>query len=560
MTLNFDKLKNKLLFVPLGGSGEIGLNVNLYHYEGKWIMVDLGCGFADDLLPGADIVVPDINFIAKLRDKLLGIIITHSHEDHIGAVQYLWDELRVPVYATPFSAAFLRLKLGELYGKNHDVEIKEYAPDMPFALGPFAIEPISLNHSSPEMQALFIKTAAGNIFHTGDWKYDHDPLLGLPNNDEKLANIGKQGVLALVGDSTNVFNEEYSGSEGDLKKSLYKLIDEATGLVVVTTFASNLARVDTVIKVAREAGKKVVVSGRSIWRVLQAATDSGYYKDLPEFVDEKDIGSYNRNDILILCTGCQGETFAATTKMANKNHQYIKLAKGDSIIFSSKIIPGNEKKIFKVFNQLVKMGIEVLTEKDHFVHVSGHPGRKELERMYKLIKPEILVPVHGELMHMHYHARFGREIGIKSALEIENGHVIAFDNETKTADTIGEVEAGQLAVDGYYLLPAQSPIMKMRRKLTQAGVVFAHIIVQNNQIVGSPIIKTPGVLDIKADSELIAEITEELYEAVQSRLKANNRRRNNLSELYQLMRGIIRKIIRREVNKEPVIECELQMI
>ncbi|AZL15992.1 ribonuclease J [Rickettsiales endosymbiont of Stachyamoeba lipophora] len=559
MTLNFNKHKNDLIFVPLGGSGEIGLNLNLYQYQGKWLMVDLGCGFADDYLPGVDVIVPDISFITKHRENLLGIVITHSHEDHLGAVQYLWHELRVPVYATPFTSSFLKAKLTDSFGDNAGVLIKEFQPDSSLELGPFKIQSVSLNHSSPEMQALFIKTEAGNIFHTGDWKFDHDPIVGLPNNDEVLKSIGDQGVLAMVCDSTNVFNEEYSGSEGDLRESLVKLVAECKNLVTITTFASNLARVETVLYAAQQAGRKVVIAGKSLWRIIQAATDSGYFKEMPEFIDERNIGQYPKKEILLLCTGCQGEQFAAATKIANNAHPNIKFSPGDTIIFSSKIIPGNDKKIFRLFNLFVKMGVEVLTERDHFVHVSGHPGRKELKKMYELIRPQVAVPVHGELTHMHYHAKFAREIGIKQALEVENGDVLHLSATDKSMK-LGVVEAGYLGVDGLYLLPPKSPIMQARRKMRASGCVFVSIILSPQKgLLCNPILKTPGVLDQIEDKALVNEMIDEIREAVESKLEFKAGRINR-EDLNNTTRSIVRKIIKRETNKEPMVECHIEIM
>ncbi|MBN9543630.1 MAG: ribonuclease J, partial [Alphaproteobacteria bacterium] len=367
MTFNINHNKDKLFFVPLGGSGEIGMNLNLYHLDGKWLMVDLGAGFADDYLPGVDIIVPDIEFIEEQKENLIGLVLTHAHEDHVGAVIYLWEHLRMPIYATPFTAAFLKAKFAEKFGTSKHVKIKEVPMNRRFKVSNFDIEYVTLNHSAPEMQALFIRTPEGNIFHTGDWKFDHDPVVGNPNDEALLAKLGEEGVDVVIGDSTNVFNKGFSGSEGDLKKSLEKLVMECKGLVAVTTFASNLARIETVIAAARMSGRIIVVSGRSFWRIIRAAQDSGYLEDLPDLVDERSMSNYPRHQLLLLCTGCQGEPLAATTKIATQNHPNIRLIPGDTVIFSSKIIPGNDKAIFRLFNMFVKLGIEVLTERDHFV-------------------------------------------------------------------------------------------------------------------------------------------------------------------------------------------------
>ena len=360
MSINLKAYKDKLLFLPLGGSNEIGINVNLYHYKGKWIMIDCGSGFADDHLPGVDMVVADLSFIEQYKKDLLGIILTHAHEDHLGAIQYLWNELECPIYTTKFTKCFLKTKLSE-YSFSSEIKIIEIDPKKKFELGPFSIEMIGLTHSAPEMHALMIRTGSGNVLHTGDWKFDPRPIVGEASDEIALKKCGDEGVLALVCDSTNVFNKGVSGSEGDVRDSLVDIIKSCPKMVVVTTFASNLARLDTLIHAGEQAGRKVCLTGRSLHRIFAAARESGYLGNIQPIIDERSIGKYKREDILVIATGCQGEPLAATSKMADGTHHSISLAPKDTVIFSSKIIPGNEKKIFKLFNVFVKKNVEVIT-------------------------------------------------------------------------------------------------------------------------------------------------------------------------------------------------------
>lgn len=380
MPFNIKNHKNDLLFLPLGGANEIGINVNLYHYQGKWLMVDCGSGFPDEYLPGVDMIIADISFIKKHKKDLLALVLTHAHEDHLGAIQYLWSSLECPIYATTFTANFLKLRLAE-YDFAKTIKIHEVKPSAKINLDPFQLEMIPLTHSAPEMQAIMIRTEAGNILHTGDWKFDDDPVLGKKADENLLKSCSDEGVLALVCDSTNVFNTGTSGSEGEVRKSLVDIIAGCPQMVVVTTFASNLARLETLIHAGQMAKRKVVLSGRSLHRILLAAQESGYMKDIAPLIDERDIARFKRQELLVIATGCQGEPLAATAKMANNSHHSIKLAPKDTIIFSSKIIPGNEKKIFRMFNICVRSGVEVITERDHFVHVSGHPSIDELKHM-----------------------------------------------------------------------------------------------------------------------------------------------------------------------------------
>ncbi len=557
MAINLKEYQDKLLFIPLGGSNEIGINVNLYQYKGKWIMVDCGSGFADDHLPGVDMVVADLSFIEERKKDLLGIILTHAHEDHLGAIQYLWNELDCPIYTTKFTKAFLKSKIAEYSFSDH-LKINEIDPAKRFEIGPFAIDMIGLTHSAPEMQALMIRTEAGNILHTGDWKFDPKPIVGEASDQAALKACGDEGVLALVCDSTNVFNQGTSGSEGDVRDSLVDIIAGCPKMVVVTTFASNLARLDTIIHAGQKAGRKVALTGRSLHRMFAAAQESGYLTDIKPLVDERSVGNYKREELLIIATGCQGEPMAATAKMANGSHHSIKLAKKDTVIFSSKIIPGNDKKIFKMFNVFVKQGVEVITERDHFVHVSGHPAVDELKKMYELVRPQVCIPVHGEPVHIHEHAKLAKAHGIKEAVEVENGSVVLLQKEG--SKVIDFVKNGYLAVDGNYLLPDDSQIFKMRRRMRDSGIVVASLVLDDKlRLACSPMISVPGLLDHVEDREVIDELKNSVAEALRDQRK-QSKSNLTLDHIDSCTRRALRHGIKQEVNKTPIIIVNFEEI
>lgn len=549
MSFNIKHHKEDLLFIPLGGSNEIGMNFNLYHCNGKYIIIDCGAGFPDDYLPGIDLVVSDSSFVMEHQNDIIAIILTHAHEDHVGGLGFLLQELKCPVYTTSFTANFIKGKLSE-YRFDTKPKIIEVKPKSKLQLDPFEVEFVSLTHSAPEMQALMIRTSKGNIFHTGDWKFDHDPLIGEVNDEELLRGYGNEGIVAMVCDSTNVFTKGTSGSEGDLRKSLVDIIAGCPKLVVVTTFASNLARLDTIIHAAKQAKRKVALTGRSMHKILAAAQDSGYLLDVPHIIDEREISRYKREDVIVVATGCQGEPLAATAKMANKNHQHFRLAPGDTVIFSSKIIPGNEKKIFRMFNMFVRDGIEVITERDHFVHVSGHPAIDELHKMYSLIRPDVVVPVHGEPVHLHEHSRLARSWGAKHAIEVENGAVVKLDKHEPKI--IGKVHSGYLAVDGNFLLPSDSNILKMRRKMRESGVVFVAINMNNKGlVVSNPVIEAPGCLDNVEDRDILEVMENEITNSI-DQLRSNGNKASG-NQVETVVRSCVRRILKEENGKQPQI-------
>ncbi len=458
----------ELLFCALGGSGEIGMNVNLYGCDGKWLMVDLGMTFSGNEYPGVDLVFADLDFIEERAKDLIGIVLTHAHEDHIGAVPYFVQELGVPMYATPFTARQVQNKLDEA-GITKEVKLKVIDHLDRFQLGPFGIRYVPLAHSIAEGNALLIDTPYGNIFHTGDWKLDAEPLIGVPATQEELTAIGDDGVLALVCDSTNVFNPEASGSEGDVYRGLLEEVAKHKNRrVLVTTFASNVARLQTLGNVARECGRKLCVAGRSLDRIIKTGKASGYLKDLPDIVDFDTAMALPRGKVLIMATGGQGEDRAALSRISQHNHQ-IKLEAGDVVLFSRRQIPGNEIAIGRIQNRLALQDIKIVTDRQSYIHVSGHPGRPELEALYGWIRPEILVPVHGEIRHMKEQARLGAGCGIPTTLFQKNGDLVRL--APGKPGKITEVRNGRLLLDGDVIIPADGEAMVMRRRLAQNGLV-----------------------------------------------------------------------------------------
>ena len=402
---------DELVFLPLGGCGEIGMNMGLYGYDGAWLMVDCGVTFGDDLTPGVDVMVPDPAFLIKNIDKLVGLVVTHAHEDHLGGIPYLWRQLNCPVFATPFAAGLLRRKLPET-GLDGAVPITEVEPGGNFSVGPFDISLVNLAHSVPETQALAISTSLGTVLHVTDWKLDPEPLVGPATVEEALRTIGDDGVLALMCDSTNVFVDGRTGSEGPLRNSLIDVVQNCRNRVAIACFASNVARMESAIRVAEATGRRVALVGRSLWRIAEIAKECGYLENCPEFVDARDIGYLPRDEVLMLVTGSQGESRAALARIAADDHPEISLSEGDAVIFSSREIPGNERAIGRLKNQLARLNVEVINERDAFVHVSGHPAREELQELYEWVKPPMLVPIHGEARHLIEHCKFARENGI----------------------------------------------------------------------------------------------------------------------------------------------------
>ncbi|MCF8462508.1 MAG: ribonuclease J [Rickettsiaceae bacterium] len=553
--VNFKEHHDQLIFIPLGGCNEIGINLNVYGYKGKYIVVDCGAGFPDENVPGVDVVVADISFLKNIKSDIIAMIITHIHQDHLGAVQFLWPEIECPIYTTSFTATLLKLKLSE-YNLVKKVKIITVTAGQKLHIEPFEIEMAPLTHSTPEMQALMIRTAAGNVLHTGDWKFDHDPVVGHPGDEALLKRFGDEGITALVCDSTNVFNQQKSGSEGELRKSLVDIVAGCPKLVVVATFASNIARLDTLLFAAKKAGRKVIFAGRSLHNLFAAAQENGYLMDCPTIIEESDFKRYQREELMIISTGCQGEPLAAITKMVDKVHNNIELKHSDTVIFSSKIIPGNEKRIFRLFNILIKDGVEVITERDHFVHVSGHPSVEELKHMYDLVRPEIVIPVHGEAIHLHEHCKIAKKHGIKHTIEISNGDVSVIDKHSPKV--IGKVRNGYQVVDGNNMISSESRIFKTRKLMNSEGIAIITIFVGKGKLLSRPVVNLPGIIDREENFESYTNLVKLISEDLrgENTLLANGSYR----DIEQKVRGLVKRYLREETGKTPRIFVNVERV
>ncbi len=537
------KPEDELLFLALGGSGEIGMNVNLYGCDGKWMMVDLGMTFSGGEYPGVDLVFADLEFIEDRTKDLLGIVLTHAHEDHIGAVPYFAGELGVPLYATPFTADLVARKLEEagLLGK---VELNIIEEDHgQIHLGPFSVTYLPLAHSIAEGNALLIETPYGRVFHTGDWKLDEDPIIGEPTTEEELRSIGDDGVLALVCDSTNVFNPNPSGSEGAVHKGLMEEVARHTGKrVLVTTFASNVARLQTLGEVARETGRQLCVAGRSLDRIIEVAQDNGYLEDFPTPVDFNTAMGLPCGEVMIIATGGQGEPRAALSRIADENHQ-LKLVSGDVVLFSSRQIPGNEISIGKMQNQLSRRGIEMVTDRQSLIHVSGHPGRPELEALYSWLKPEILVPVHGEMRHMREQARLGKECQIPSNVVQSNGDIVRL--APGDPGKIAEVRHGRFVLDGDIIAPADGESIAMRRRMAGEGVIV--VVLARGE---KPALEVLGLPLDEDMPEFIQEAQDDILKAI-GKLKGHQA--NDPAAVHEAARLAARRAARRWAGKSPQV-------
>jgi ribonuclease J len=495
----------ELLFVALGGSGEIGMNVNLYGCRGQWIMVDLGLTFAGPDYPGIELILPDLEFIEDQQEHLAGIVLTHGHEDHIGALPYLAEELKSPLFATPFTAGLIAGKLEE-EGLTGAVRLNIVERGGSIELGPFRVSFVALSHSIPEGNGLLIETPFGNVFHTGDWKIDETPVIGEGPDTDVLSAIGDRGVLALVCDSTNVFQDQASGSEESVHEGLLAQVMMANGRVLVTTFASNAARLQTIGRVAREAERKVCIAGRSLERILRVAQATGYLKDFPPPISFDQAMRLPKHQVLVVATGGQGEPRAALGRIASGTHE-IKLSAGDTVIFSSRIIPGNEVAIGRIMNQLSGLGVQIVTEKQAHVHVSGHPGRPELIQMYKWVRPEIVVPVHGEPRHLAEQARVAIDHGVAHAVVQKNGDVIRLAPGEPMK--LGEVRVGQLVIDGDVILPADGSTVNERRRIGYGGLITVALPVgHGGELAGTPHIRPFGVPVEEDRADFIADATD----------------------------------------------------
>jgi ribonuclease J len=550
-------LSDGLYFLSLGGAGEIGMNLNLYGYgpkgKQKWIIVDMGVTFGDDTVPGIDLIMADPDFIIERREDLLAIVLTHAHEDHIGAVGHLWPDLRCPIYATPFTANMLRSKLEEA-GIVRDAKVTIVPLEGRIQIGPFDITYVTLTHSIPEPNALAIRTPLGNILHTGDWKIDPDPLLGEATDIAGLTAFGDEGVLAMVCDSTNVFTPGRAGSEAAVKSSLSTLLSGMKGRVAVTAFASNVARVDTIGKVAAQHGRQIALVGRSMHKVVAAAREAGYLQDFPPVLREEDAASLHPDQVLYICTGSQGEDRAALGRIAYGDHPRIALGSGDTVIFSSRIIPGNERSIFRLQNRLAERGVSVITEKDHFVHVSGHPCRDELADMYRWVRPEISVPVHGEIRHMMEHVKLAQDIQIPQTILAPNGNLVQL--APGKARIVEEVYTGRLYLDGDVLTPVDDGQVDERLKLSSAGHLGVMLVVeQDGKLAAAPRVTAFGLPTEDGQLINLRKDVADAVEAAVGKLRGKQARDDDLVREAALRAA--RRAVRDSIGKKPVTQVEV---
>ncbi len=538
-----------LAFIPLGGTGEIGMNLNVYRCDGKLLAVDCGIGFGGPENPGAEVMVPDPAWLSERRDRLVGLVITHAHEDHLGAVAYLWPLLRCPIYASPFASAVLRRKLGEA-GLAAEARVTTIPLGGRLSLEPFDLEFIGVAHSVPEAQALAIRTRHGLVLHTGDWKLDPDPLIGRPTDEAALIRLGEEGVLAMICDSTNALVEGHSGSEAEVRRNLTAIIRGLKGRVAVTCFATNVARVESIALAARAAGRQVSLFGRSLRNVEAAARECGYLKDIDPFVPEEEAGYLPDDSLLIICTGSQGEPRSALAKIAADTHPSIALGEGDTVIFSSRMIPGNERAILKLQDDLARRGCQVMTADDHMVHVSGHPARDELRRLYALVRPRYAVPVHGEWRHLSEHAALAKSLGTTPIL-VEDGDVLQL--APGRPEVVEGVPTGRLAVDEGRLLPLQGGVLAARKRMLFNGVVVASLAVDSTgRVLGEPQVSAPGLFDggDQAPAELAADVARAITE-----LPSAIRREDDA--LREAARAVLRKAVGRRLRKRPSVEVHL---
>ena len=551
-------MKDELLLCPLGGSGEIGMNMNLFAYgkpgEHKWIMVDIGVTFADDTIPGVDLIYPDPGFIVDKKEDLLGIILTHAHEDHIGAIALLWPQLKCKIFATPFTAVLIKEKFKE---KNIDItnHLKIVQLNGTVNLEPFKIEYITLTHSILEPNGLRIETPAGIILHTGDWKIDPEPLIGEKTNSNRLKEVGKEGVLAMICDSTNVFSMGKAGSELDVRKNLLNIMGSLKKRIVMASFASNVARMETAFYCAEKTGRQISLVGRSMHRIFKAARQCGYLKNVIEPIDAREAKKISREKIVYLCTGSQGEPMAALMRIASYTHPDVFIEKDDTVIFSSKIIPGNEKKLFKLQNQLVKDGIEVISEESEFVHVSGHPNRDDLREMYDWVKPNCVIPVHGEHRHMIEHMKFAHEMKVPHPVQVQNGDIVKlFPGKPHVFD---KAPSGRLYLDGNMSVEEDSQSIKDRKNLSANGYMEVTILIsQKGNIHKRPVLTFRGIPVYDVD-EFIYGLEEAIEGTIKTFSLGNKKQEYNLIDALKIT---CKKYTKEMTGKKPFTNINLVKI
>ncbi len=543
-----------LVMLPLGGTGEIGMNCYCYGVgsddDREWLMVDLGVKFGEDAEPGIDVVLPDVSFIAKNRKKLSGLVLTHAHEDHIGGVPWLWPQLKCPVYCTPFAAALLNNKLKE-HGLDEDVKVHIIPLGGKFKVGSYELEFVNVTHSIPESCALLIKSKYGTVMHSGDWKIDRTPTFGAGMDEERFREIGAEGVDALICDSTNVLREGFSPSERDVAATIADIVKHAKGRVAITTFASHVERVASAVRAARACGREVVLAGRAMRNTIEAARSCGYLRDAGEFLDEESFGYLPVNKILLLCTGSQGEPRAAISRIAEDQHPNIALEKGDVVIFSSRTIPGNEKEVSLVHNNLAKLDIDVVTADDALVHASGHPRQDELRMMYDWLKPKALVPMHGEARHLRAHAKFAQSCGIPQALVPVDGNLMRLC--PGKLENIDEVSCGRLHVDGKLIVPAEDGPAKQRRKASMVGMVFLSLALDEKHNLADDVQITCDGLPAGLEAELL-DAAEDAFDSIPKP------RRKDDGTVAETVRIAVRRAADQIWGKKPICKVLVQRV
>ncbi len=552
-------MKDELLFCPLGGAGEIGANMNLYAYgqpgEHKWIMVDIGVTFADDTVPGIDLIYPDPGFIIDKKKDLLGIVLTHAHEDHIGAIAHLWPKLRCKIFATPFTAVLIREKFKE---KKIDIDndLKIVELNGTISLDPFKIDYVAMTHSILEPNGLRIETPAGIVLHTGDWKIDANPLVGKNMDIDRLKKIGEEGVLAMICDSTNIFSVGRSGSEETVRKSLLKIMERLKKRIVVTSFASNVARMETIFHCAEKTNRQISLVGRSMHRIYKAARQCGYLKNVIEPIDPREAKNIPREKIVYLCTGSQGEPMGAMMRISGYTHPDVFIENGDTVIFSSKIIPGNEKKLYKLHNQLVKDGIQVISEENEFVHVSGHPNRDEMRDMYNWIKPNCVIPVHGEHRHMIEHINFAKEMQVPHPVQVENGDIVKLYPGDKP-EVYDKAPSGRLYLDGSISVDGDAQSIKDRKNISANGYLEVTILITpKGNIHNNPVLSFRG-LPVDDKDEFIYGIEDEIEKTIKAFKLGSRQQENNLIDALKIS---CRKFSKEKTGKKPFTNINLVRI
>ena len=544
-----------LLFVPLGGSGEIGMNVNLYHYQDSWIMVDLGISFPDDSTPGVDVILPDLSFIAERRKKLNGLVLTHGHEDHLGAIPYLWSQIGCPIYGSAFTLALLRRKLTESHG-DFDIPLNEMGMNAPRQIGAFEIEMIALNHSIPDPVALAIRSAAGTILHTGDWKFDKAPVLGTDTDVTRLRAVGDAGVLAMVGDSTNAMIKGRTGSESEAQQGISEVIAMASGRVAVTCFASNVARINSICMAAQANGRAVAIVGRALNRAISAAREVGYLNDLPDFVQENDIDLLPPSSLVIVCTGTQGEPRAAMARIAAGTHETVSLQAGDTVIYSSRQIPGNETAIARVQDMLIRRNINLITDHEAPVHVSGHPSRDEMVDMYGLVRPKIAIPVHGTARHLQAHAELAKACQVQQTLVPDNGAMIRLNGAE--AVVIDSVHTGAMTSEKGNIIELQSDILRSRRRMLWNGVVTISVILnKSGHLCVLPSVAQTGIGDGAAASDFVAVAILAVEEAIEALGKTARRQDSSVEEVVS---QAVRRVARSMFGLRPIAQVHIMRV